>query len=38
MNVRFPGYETTAGLLGSLVGMVLIVAMMLAFFRYKRWL
>jgi magnesium transporter len=38
MNVRFPGFDSTNGFIGTVVAMVLIVAGMLGFFRYKRWL
>ena len=38
MNVRFPGFDSVAGFIGTVVAMVLIVVAMLGFFRYKRWL
>jgi magnesium transporter len=37
-NVRFPGFDTTAGFYGSLGLYVAVIAGMLGFFRYKRWL
>jgi magnesium transporter len=38
MNVRFPGFDSVSGFVGTVVAMVLIVVAMLGFFRYKRWL
>jgi magnesium transporter len=38
MNVHFPGYETAAAFWVVFAGMVVSLAGMLAFFRYKRWL
>jgi magnesium transporter len=38
MNVHFPGYETTWAFWVIFVGMVVSLAGMLTFFRYKRWL
>jgi magnesium transporter len=38
MNVRFPGFETSAAWWGIVGGMVAILATLLGFFRYKRWL
>src|SRR3954469_8143057 len=38
MNVRFPGFDSANGFIGTLVAMVIIVVGMLGFFRYKRWL
>jgi magnesium transporter len=38
MNVHFPGFDSWNGFIGTIVAMVLIVAGMLGFFRYKRWL
>jgi LPXTG-motif cell wall-anchored protein len=38
MNVRFPGWETSAGF-WTIVGVMLAIAISLVgFFRYKRWL
>jgi magnesium transporter len=38
MNVHFPGYETMWAFWVIFVGMVVALAGMLVFFRYKRWL
>jgi magnesium transporter len=38
MNVKFPGFETGEAWWGILAGMVVVLAGLLAFFRYKRWL
>jgi magnesium transporter len=38
MNVHFPGYETAWAFWVVFVGMVVSLAGMLTFFRYKRWL
>jgi magnesium transporter len=38
MNVNFPGFDSVGGFIATVVAMVLIVAGMLGFFRYKRWL
>jgi len=38
MNVHFPGYETMWAFWVIFVGMVVSLAGMLVFFRYKRWL
>ena len=38
MNVHFPGYETRWAFWVIFVGMVVALAGMLVFFRYKRWL
>jgi len=38
MNVHFPGFNSVHGFLATIVAMVVVVAGMLAFFRYKRWL
>ena len=38
MNVHFPGYDTNAGFLGTLVLFIVTLAAMLGFFRWKRWL
>jgi len=38
MNVEFPGFDSFGGFLATIVTMVVIVAGMLGFFRYKRWL
>jgi magnesium transporter len=38
MNVTFPGFDSFAGFLATLAVMVTVVASMLAFFRFKRWL
>jgi magnesium transporter len=38
MNVHFPGFNSVAGFVATIVAMVLVVAGMLGFFRYKRWL
>jgi magnesium transporter len=38
MNVHFPGFETAAAWWGILGGMVAVLAALLGFFRYKRWL
>jgi magnesium transporter len=38
MNVRFPGFGTAAAWWGVVGGMVAVLAGLLGFFRYKRWL
>ena len=38
MNVRFPGFDTTTGFYVTLSLMILTIASMLGFFRWKRWL
>src|SRR5438876_8888274 len=38
MNVRFPGFETSAAWWGIVGGMVATLTALLGFFRYKRWL
>jgi len=38
MNVKFPGFDTWEGFLATVAIMVLVLASMLGFFRYKRWL
>ena len=38
MNVKFPGFETAAAWWGIVGGMVVVLAGLLGFFRYKRWL
>jgi magnesium transporter len=38
MNVRFPGFDSAGGFIGTVVAMVIIVVAMLGFFRFKRWL
>jgi magnesium transporter len=38
MNVHFPGYGTGAAWWGIVGGMVAVLAGLLGFFRYKRWL
>ena len=38
MNVHFPGFDSFGGFIGTIVAIVIIVAAMLGFFRYKRWL
>jgi len=38
MNVNFPGFDSSAGFLGTLGLFVVTIAAMLGFFRYKRWL
>ena len=38
MNVRFPGYETVWAFWTIAAGMVVALAGLLAFFRYKRWI
>jgi len=38
MNVRFPGFETSEAWWGILAGMVVVLAGLLGFFRFKRWL
>ena len=38
MNVHFPGFNSIHGFVATIVAMVVVVAGMLAFFRYKRWL
>jgi len=37
MNVRFPGFETTWAFWTIFAGMIVCLAGLLAFFRYKRW-
>jgi magnesium transporter len=38
MNVHFPGYGSTLAFWGILAAFVALIASMLGFFRYKRWL
>ena len=38
MNVHFPGFNSVHGFIATIIAMVLVVAGMLGFFRYKRWL
>jgi magnesium transporter len=38
MNVHFPGFDSFRGFLATIAVMVTVVASMLAFFRFKRWL
>ena len=38
MNVKFPGFDSVQGFLATIALMAVIVAGMLGFFRYKRWL
>jgi magnesium transporter len=38
MNVRFPGFETAEAWYGVVGGMVFTLAVLLGFFRWKRWL
>jgi magnesium transporter len=38
MNLEFPGFGTVWAFWGAFAGMVVVLASMLAFFRYKRWL
>jgi magnesium transporter len=38
MNVRFPGFETSEAWWAIVAGMVVILAGLLGFFRFKRWL
>jgi magnesium transporter len=38
MNVHFPGFNSTAGFVGTLILFVVTMAGMLGFFRWKRWL
>lgn len=38
MNVRFPGFDSTAGFLATLGLFVVTIAGMLGFFRWKKWL
>jgi magnesium transporter len=38
MNVRFPGFGSEAAWWGIVGGMVAVLASLLGFFRYKRWL
>jgi magnesium transporter len=38
MNVHFPGFDSPGGFWATVVAMVVAVAAMLGFFRYKRWL
>jgi magnesium transporter len=38
MNVHFPGFGTTEAWWGVLGGMIAALAILLGFFRYKRWL
>jgi magnesium transporter len=38
MNVKFPGFDSAAGFLATIGLMVIILASMIGFFRYKRWL
>jgi magnesium transporter len=38
MNVHFPGFNSSNGFLVTLAAMVVVVASMLGFFRWKKWL
>ena len=38
MNVHFPGFDSGAGFVGTLVLFVVTIAGMLGFFRWKKWL
>jgi magnesium transporter len=38
MNVRFPGFDTADAWWGVLAGMIFTLAVLLGFFRWKRWL
>ncbi|MDP9261444.1 MAG: magnesium transporter CorA family protein [Actinomycetota bacterium] len=38
MNVHFPGFNSSDGFIVAIASMVVVVAAMLGFFRYKRWL
>ena len=38
MNVRFPGFETAWAFWVIFAGMVVSLAGLLAFFRFKRWI
>src|SRR5207244_3885776 len=38
MNVRFPGFESSEAWWGIVAGMVAVLAGLLGFFRFKRWL
>ncbi len=38
MNVRFPGFDTATAWWSVVGGMVAVLAVLLGFFRYKRWL
>src|SRR5256885_9769636 len=38
MNVRFPGFETAEAWYGVFGGMIFTLAVLLGFFRWKRWL
>ena len=38
MNVQFPGFDTVTGFIVTIGLMLVVVAGMLGFFRYKRWL
>jgi magnesium transporter len=38
MNVRFPGFESANAFWAIMGGMVVVLAAMIGFFRYKRWL
>jgi magnesium transporter len=38
MNVHFPGFDSDAGFVGTLVLFVVTIAGMLGFFRWKKWL
>ena len=38
MNVHFPGFDSANGFITTIVLMVVVIAAMLGFFRYKRWL
>src|SRR5207237_535626 len=38
MNVSFPGFDSTSGFLATIGSMIVVVAAMLGFFRWKKWL
>jgi magnesium transporter len=38
MNVKFPGFDTWEGFLATVAIMLLVLASMLGFFRFKKWL
>ena len=38
MNVHFPGSETSGGFWGIIGAMLVVLVVMVSFFRYRRWL
>jgi Mg2+ and Co2+ transporter CorA len=38
MNVKFPGFDTSAGFWTILSAMIIVLVAMVSFFRYRDWL